>query len=119
MRKNKKKREYKLLHKALKVFHVIDLASIITEDMPVSEDVKENTLVILGGKDWAKWVLLKCPCGCGDLITLSLMKSHKAFWNLKIDLMKRVTLSPSIWKNDGCKSHFFVKKGKLRWAKEY
>jgi hypothetical protein len=63
-----------------------------------------------------KWVLMKCPCGCGDVITLSLMKSVKPNWRLKSDFSKRISLSPSVWKTDGCRSHFFIVKSKLKWA---
>lgn len=106
------------LHETLRTFHVIDLITVITQHMPKSENVEANSIVIVGGKDWSKWALLKCPCGCGDLITMSLMKSHDPYWRIKLDFLKRVTLSPSVWKNDGCRSHFFIKKGKLSWARE-
>ena len=35
----------------------------------------------------------------------------------KIDKKKRVTLFPSVHRMVGCKSHFFIRKGKIAWCK--
>lgn len=75
-----------------------------------------NELTIFGGKGYNKWAHLICPCGCNEIINLSLMKSHNPHWYLKIDNFSRPTLYPSIWKKDGCESHFWIKKGKLIWC---
>lgn len=76
-------------------------------------------MVVVGGKDYVKWAYLKCPCGCGDILSLSLMKSIKPNWKLRIDKNKLPTLYPSIWREDGCESHFWIWKGKLEWARSY
>ena len=83
---------------------------------PSKEDIVENTITIVGGKNFRKWAYLRCPCGCGDILMLSLLKETTPNWNLKIDRYGRPSITPSIWKTDGCKSHFFIKKGKLKWA---
>jgi hypothetical protein len=70
-----------------------------------------------GGKD--RWVHLLCPCGCKDLISLNLMTSHRPFWALTWHGDGTVSVMPSVDKNSGCRSHFFVTKGRVRWAKSY
>src|SRR5579859_1507048 len=52
---------------------------------------------------------LLCPCGCGHLIQLSLLKSDSPRWDLKVDRGGNATLSPSIWRTLGCQAHFFVR----------
>jgi hypothetical protein len=94
----------------------IDLGIVFVEDNPDPGKVTPRKLFVVGGKGYAKWVYMKCPCGCGEILTLSLMKKHKPCWSLKIDKLNRATLSPSIWKEDGCRSHFWIRKGKLEWA---
>jgi len=85
-------------------------------DMPDQATIQAGIITVVGGADWAKWVLFKCPCGCGEVLTLSLMKSFKPRWRLKIDKKNRITLSPSVWKKDGCRSHFYIRKSKLKWV---
>jgi hypothetical protein len=86
------------------------------EDLPDHVSIHTGTIMIVGGKDWAKWILFKCPCGCGDVLTLSLMKSYKPRWRLRVDKLNLVTLSPSVWKKDGCKSHFYIRKSNVKWV---
>lgn len=86
------------------------------DDMPDHADVHNGIITIVGGVGWAKWVLFKCPCGCGEVLTLSLMKSFRPRWRIKLDKKNRVTLSPSVWKREGCRSHFFIRKSKLKWV---
>ena len=52
-------------------------------------------------------VILKCPCGCGDDLTLNLDPRAGRAWRLYRD-RAGVTLFPSVWRESGCKSHFIV-----------
>lgn len=97
----------------------IDFTVEYSENNPALDEVKDKILFVVGGKGYVKWVYIKCPCGCGDVLTLSLMKKNKPNWNLKVDKFNRPTLYPSVWKKDGCKSHFWIRKGKLEWARAY
>jgi hypothetical protein len=88
----------------------------IIPDNPKTEDLKENIVYVVGEKTFTKWAYLKCPCGCEDNIMLSLNKAHFPSWSVKQDKVGRATISPSIKKLTGCKSHFLIKKGKLIWS---
>lgn len=59
---------------------------------------------------------LLCPCGCGHLIQLSLLKSDSPRWNLKVDRNGKATISPSVSRTLGCQAHFFVRGGKIIWC---
>lgn len=69
-----------------------------------------------GDEDLAKLV---CPCGCKETITLSLMDNTKNSWRLSFGgwPIKRVSFYPSIWRTKGCRSHFFIKQGRVEWCK--
>jgi len=96
---------------------IIDYSIILVEDKPNIENMSDKKLFIVGGKGYSKWAYMKCPCGCKEILTLSLMKKHNPSWTIKVDKLNRATLYPSIWKEDGCRSHFWIRKGKLIWAK--
>lgn len=70
--------------------------------------------MIDGGESWSAGLI--CPCGCGDLIELMLLPYVKPRWDLTVDHLNRPTLSPSVWRSTGCKSHFWVKAGKIHWV---
>ncbi|MCF8414642.1 MAG: hypothetical protein K9G40_00255 [Crocinitomicaceae bacterium] len=58
-----------------------------------------------------------CPCGCDSIIELNLLEDSKPLWRYNTDRNK-ITISPSVWRTVGCKSHFFIRKGKVEWAQD-
>ncbi|MGX1927994.1 DUF6527 family protein [Flagellimonas sp. 2504JD4-2] len=77
----------------------------------------ERTLYLEGDEEekdyW--YALFKCPCGCGDSIMLNLMTDAKPCWKVIVS-DKVPSISPSIWRTSNCKSHFWLKRGKVFWA---
>ena len=59
---------------------------------------------------------LVCPCGCGRRLEVMLLPGVKPRWDLKIDNKGLPTLHPSIWVNDGCRAHFFLRNGLIVWC---
>lgn len=64
----------------------------------------------------AKWVVLECPCRCGERIYVNLMKSRVPHWQLSLS-GDDVTLRPSLWMPQSrCGSHFWVKHNVIEWV---
>jgi hypothetical protein len=87
----------------------------IVSELP--ENYVEHILYLEGNvKERYYWyALLKCPCSCGDIIMLNLMTDTKPCWNVDI-INKAPSIYPSIWRTINCKSHFWIKKGKVIWV---
>jgi hypothetical protein len=66
------------------------------------------------GEPWEARLI--CPCGCGEALDLSLLRDDHPTWTMKADAHGRATLHPSIWRHVGCRSHFFVRGGRIRWV---
>ena len=66
------------------------------------------------GEDWA--VGLRCPCGCGQRLEMMALREVKPRWDVAVDRHGYVSLHPSIWLREGCKSHFWVRAGKIIWC---
>lgn len=66
------------------------------------------------GEDWA--VGFMCPCGCGKKLELLLVKEASPNWKLTIDASNKPSLHPSVWLKSGCRSHFWMRKGKVVWC---
>ena len=67
-----------------------------------------------GDEDWC--VGMRCPCGCGRTIELLVIAEAKPRWDISIDRKRRPSLSPSVWLQKGCRSHFWLKAGRVRWC---
>jgi hypothetical protein len=66
---------------------------------------------------YLKWAHFLCP-RCGDHIQVPISKTSPS-WQLKVDWLRRPTLSPSIWETERCGAHFFVHAGDLLWCEEH
>lgn len=71
-------------------------------------------LVRDGDEDWS--VGLRCPCGCGQCLEMMLLKQVKPRWDISVDQRGHVSLHPSVWFREGCRSHFWLKNGKVYWC---
>ncbi|WP_307512857.1 DUF6527 family protein [Variovorax sp. W1I1] len=60
---------------------------------------------------------MKCPCGCGRTIELLVIPEASPRWNITSDSAGRPTLHPSVHMKDGCKSHFWLRHGRVQWCK--
>lgn len=69
---------------------------------------------ILAGVPWLATFL--CPCGCGELVLLSLLAADTPSWRIVGVEVKQVTLSPSIQRVVGCESHFYLERNTVRWC---
>lgn len=84
------------------------------DDFP--EHITERKVYIVGENNFY-WVLVfKCPCGCSKIINLNLLKDASPNWKFTISEESLITIYPSIWRNTGCKSHFFITDGSIKWT---
>ncbi len=58
-----------------------------------------------------------CPCGCRETLFLNLLQDEFPNWKWRIGADGTVTLTPSVWRKIGCKSHFFLREGMIQWCK--
>lgn len=85
------------------------------EQPPAHGTIGEDELHIVSRDGRKKWMLLRCPCGCGDVITLSLQTVHRPHWSIH-EKNGRPYLFPSVWRDVGCYSHFWIKDGRVFWV---
>jgi hypothetical protein len=57
-----------------------------------------------------------CPCGCGEMFHLIFNQGETPSWIINIDEQNLPDISPSVLKTNGCRSHFFIKKGAIQWV---
>lgn len=84
------------------------------EDPPTT--TKPGTLYVVGSPAEPFQAVMACPCGCRDSIWMDLIPGDGEYWKLRRERNGRATLSPSVWKTDGCRSHFWLRDGRVRWC---
>lgn len=60
-------------------------------------------------------LVMACPDGCGDVLTINLDQRAGPPWRLYLD-KRGTSLFPSVWRETGCCSHFIVWRSKIYWC---
>lgn len=83
---------------------------------PRNHEIVQGRVYHVIHRNRSKWALFACPCGCGSVITLSLQRQHRTHWRLSKDSANLPSLHPSVWKDQGCLSHFWLRNGRVFWS---
>lgn len=90
---------------------------IITVEADTPPDKLPLRNLVLAREDDEDWaVAFRCPCGCGKRLELLLVEEAKPRWSLTVDAKGKPTLHPSVWLKGGCRSHFWLRHGKVHWC---
>lgn len=84
------------------------------DTLPAALPTRDLVLTRDDGDDWS--VGMRCPCGCGDKIELMILKEARPRWDISVNRVGRPSLRPSVWRKSGCKSHFWVREGRILWC---
>jgi hypothetical protein len=76
------------------------------------------TLYVVGSRDAPFCAAMLCPCGCREPLYMSLVADDKPTWRVKIYADGTPTMTPSIRRVVGCRSHFFLFWGRVRWVRD-
>ncbi|WFU29101.1 DUF6527 family protein [Bradyrhizobium sp. CB1717] len=84
------------------------------DSLPAKLPLRDLVLARDGQEDWS--VGLRCPCGCGERLEMMLLEAVKPRWDVMLDDKGRVSLHPSVWLRTGCRSHFWIRNGRIVWC---
>ncbi|MBK6940905.1 MAG: hypothetical protein IPH13_12015 [Planctomycetes bacterium] len=90
--------------------------TVLEADIPTL--LQKDTLYLAGDRGEFWFAAMHCPCHCGDVIHLSLLKSDTPSWSVTLGDLGEATLRPSIWRRQGCKSHFWFVNGRAEFVRE-
>lgn len=78
--------------------------------------LQPNVLYVIEdtGRDWA--ACMACPGGCGQILHMNLLPDSRPVWNLRVERGDVPTLTPSVWRREGCGCHFNLRRGRIEWC---
>jgi hypothetical protein len=86
----------------------------VEADVP---DRAEPRTVHVIGENRSYWLaMMRCPCGCGHDIQLPLSGLDGPRWSIS-GTPKAPTLTPSVHRMSGCRSHFVLRRGNVIWCR--
>ncbi|MFZ5944212.1 MAG: DUF6527 family protein [Bacillota bacterium] len=104
------------------IFQKDRFKTVIIAEPGKSIEIPSKTLVLTKKGTTFTWVRYKCPCGCGELISLSLSPVISPYWSIvtsqENSKKQKVTITPSVYmRNTKCCSHYFITENKVIWCK--
>jgi len=102
-----------VLHTARHPEHPAKIQAEFADDIP--EHLPSGKLYVVGEEGHYWCAAMRCPCGCGEAIHLSLVKNDDPSWLFSLDRRKQPSLFPSVWRTVGCGSHFILRRGNILW----
>ena len=74
--------------------------------------------VYIVGEEGYEWTaVFICPCGCGHIVRLNLLYGDdRPTWRVSHDRRRLATVQPSVWRKIGCRSHFIIRDGLIKWC---
>lgn len=90
------------------------MITVYTEELP---DVPQpDTIYVLGANGYLWSAAMLCPCGCGELLQMNLHEDGRPRWKLTRHEDGTVSLTPSVSRIVGCRSHFWLRRGQVQWC---
>ncbi len=91
----------------------LSLKSVVETRAEVGSNLNAAGDAILIFRHHPRWLLLKCPCSCNDVISLNLDQRAGQSWRIYNGKDDQLSLFPSIWRDSGCLSHFIIRNGHI------
>jgi len=84
------------------------------DSLPAKMPIRSIVLARDSQEDWC--VGMQCPCGCGRIIELLVIDEAQPRWDYSVNASGQPSLHPSVWLNNGCCSHFWLRNGRIQWV---
>ena len=88
--------------------------TIHIEELPTT--LRPNCIYVVGENGYQWFAAMICPCGCGEVLHMNLLQQSRPSWSVLKHDDGTVSLSPSVWRKKGCRSHFFLRRGVVDWC---
>jgi Family of unknown function (DUF6527) len=92
----------------------VPLRTVFVEELP--DDLESKSVYLVGEGSYLWFAAMLCPCGCGETLHMSLLPGGHPRWEVIRHDDGTVSVDPSVRRNKGCRSHFFLKKGIIVWC---
>lgn len=89
----------------------------IVENVSEVPDEPRRDFFVVRREDKDLWAIFMCPCDQTHLLRINLSHQKWPFWKCTIK-RGNISLSPSVWLDYGCKSHFWIHESRIYWAEK-
>lgn len=89
------------------------LAGSVSALSEIEGELAPGRAILVGREEQPRWLVMTCPCGCGDEIRVNLDHRSGPAWRIYTSPQGRLSVYPSVWRDSGCGSHFIIWSDRL------
>jgi len=87
---------------------------LVRDQLPRTPEM--GILYIVEEDGFLEQAAMVCPCGCGSVLNMNLLPDERPCWRVEQHASGAVSLFPSVWRQVGCRSHFWFREGRVHWC---
>lgn len=87
---------------------------LVEERLPTK--LKRRVLYVVKEDGFEEQAAMLCPCGCQRILHMNLIPDERPCWHITQHEDGTATLYPSVWRKKDCGSHFWFRKGRIKWC---
>jgi hypothetical protein len=91
----------------------LTIKEVVGSRREVDRQLQSPGDAVLVERGMPRWLVLRCPCGCGDNIPINLDRRAGPAWRLYKHTKSGFSLYPSVWRDTDCGSHFIIWRDKI------
>jgi hypothetical protein len=89
------------------------IKEVVGSRREVNRQLQSPGDAVLVERGMPRWLVLRCPCGCGDDIPINLDRRAGPAWRLYKHPKSGLSLYPSVWRDTDCGSHFVIWRDRI------
>jgi hypothetical protein len=89
--------------------------TVVVEEL-LPSTLSRRTLYIVQEDGFVELAAMLCPCGCGRVLQMNLLPDERPCWSVDRHADGTSTLHPSVWRKTDCRSHFWLRRGRVVWC---
>lgn len=95
---------------------VLTLKGVVSSRGDASRLLIDRGDAVLVFRECFRWLVMRCPDGCGEELAINLDRRAGPAWRLYRD-QDGVSLYPSVQRDSGCRSHFIIYDNQVIWCR--
>lgn len=91
--------------------------AVVLVDEYLPRQLERKTLYIVQEDGYIEQAAIVCPCGCKQILHMNMLPDERPCWAVHKHHDGSYSIQPSIWRQVGCKSHFWFRSNRIHWCK--
>ncbi len=93
----------------------LTLTGEVTHRHEADDRLRGPGTAVLVSRGVPRSLVIACPDGCGDTLTINLDGRSGPAWRFYRN-RRGMSLYPSVWRDNGCHSHFIIWQSRIYWC---